>query len=363
MADLILHIGMTKTGSTALFSFLLANSAKLEERGFIFPVFPEADPVVPLGRNASAIIRKNQHAHGRCTIDSRDMQVIDAYLEKLETLAKGPGTVVLRNESAFGALRQWDEVVCLARGLGFERVRILVYLRRPDQHLTSFWKESSDIGFMGESWEECLERAVKRHLYDFDVRLGFIEEALPKEDIVVRSYSGSALKRSGGLFRDFCGAMGIAWDESFRIPSLGTNDSRSYDMAEALSRLRREEGSSKFVYTGPLAWKAKAISRAEPDPKGMSCFTPDEARAFNERFAASIQAVSERYFDGEPLFDDDYDHPVWVPDEERIQRYVNTLRPYARLGAFADDKLGFAKPLFSRLKAAVLRRQPSASRS
>ncbi|MBQ3338738.1 MAG: hypothetical protein IJG82_03940 [Atopobiaceae bacterium] len=164
------------------------------------------------------------------------------------------------------------------------------------------------------SFEEFCEIRATNDCYDYEALVEAIERGLPQEDILLRAYDRERLA-GGDLFQDVCEAAGITWNQDFTRPVRGTNPSVSYDVAEALRRLRLEGTTVRIGAFRHL------FSTWHPDPPGMTPFTPDAARAFSERYIDGYQRLSERHFDGKPLFSSDYNHPKWVPNEDRIASY------------------------------------------
>lgn len=173
MSTLILHIGSQKTGTTAIQGFMAANREKLSEAGVAVPLltrqcnrqelhtgaffeyavkqaaydsigasFPSPAEQRALARSFGKLIRQPMLAvHDRWENS-----------ERLRRAASEYSSVLLSDEVIYddmlhpdglqaGARLFWGSVPQVLGELGFDRIKAIVYLRRQDLYLGSYWKQ------------------------------------------------------------------------------------------------------------------------------------------------------------------------------------------------------------------------------
>lgn len=145
--NIILHIGQSKTGTTALQSFLSRNRKKLaKEHSILYPdVYLKGRAIELLNHNAFANALNGYDFHPRLTADQYWEQFMEQYK------ASGCKTLLLSGESFFGGrpyLWEFDDIndyysvykeklEVLKRYTGENELKIVVYLRPQMQWLTS----------------------------------------------------------------------------------------------------------------------------------------------------------------------------------------------------------------------------------
>lgn len=198
------HIGIHKTGSTFLQNVLAANREWLIEQGFMFP---ETGFVQTEGtggsRGHAGLVRAFRNP------DSEDAKHIMGKL-KDETAWQGKSNVLLSSE-VFSAPQNTESC---ARGIrelvgGGETIHVIVYLRRQDYWLDSFYREI--LGWKSYREKRDIEQFFeeeKSHWLDYNSRLRPWLENFGKSGVTIRSYDDAVA--GPGLFRDFASCIGIS---------------------------------------------------------------------------------------------------------------------------------------------------------
>lgn len=201
---LLLHIGTPKTGTTVLQKFLSDNADVLETYGWQYP---------------------KENALG----DKNGVLFYDVYEEKLnqepghwdavwsglrEKLKKNH--VILSSENIY----DWDmeRLLRLAKR-EYGNIKVLIYLRRQDLYLESYWNQWVKLGhFTGSlaEFEESFEELSSAHYLK---KLELICDVVGKENLTVRVFEKGQWKgKRKDLFSDFLDAVGLDPDWSqFRI--------------------------------------------------------------------------------------------------------------------------------------------------
>ncbi len=328
MGELILHIGMPKTGTTALQQFFFRNRRRLKAHGVDFPIFTR-QAEAPQVQNGSFLNRYCQNL-SKGKDPNSEVADLEANLKRLSECLGSGNRVLLSDEliSLFSSrlpsatqthTPYWPNMIRLLDEAGADKVTVVVYLRRQDDWVSSHWRQGVKTGHRSMALADfCASRIAQRSM-NYAGLLAATEEAFgQKGRIVVRRYDRSSF-RGGDIYRDFCTAAGIPWDDGYRIPPLEENASLTFDVAEAMRAFADAappKSSLRMDVLRPLALK---LSREAPDSRGTTPFDEEATCALMEPYLEGNRQISERYLDGEPLFSGEYGgRPVWVPNEGRI---------------------------------------------
>lgn len=203
---LVLHAGTHKTGTTAIQRVLKEHRRRLSKQGL---VYPDARPF--LGGSSEA---HHRFAHALTGIDPAATAAAGRFIAHVHSRT-GPDRVALLSSEAVyrnvhGAKR-WRTVEPeqywarrrryledLAETLDGFDVRILLFLRRPDDFAESFYKESVSKG-RREPFEDFLSSTMV--LFEYDAQVEALRSAF--SDVDVRSYHAAP------VLPEFFGALGI----------------------------------------------------------------------------------------------------------------------------------------------------------
>lgn len=165
---LVLHIGTLKTGTSSLQYFLTDNSSKLEQYGWSYPHFRQ--PGGAATRNLDVFLSDSS----------------DVFLEQIvKTL--NMNNVILSSEMAWLAIK-WGGGKQMLRNLYtvWDNLKVVVYLRRQDFYVETFWNEYVKAGLADLSLENFEEEMGDG--CDYGKRLDEIAEIIGADNIVVRIY-------------------------------------------------------------------------------------------------------------------------------------------------------------------------------
>ncbi|MEN8191042.1 MAG: hypothetical protein ABFS19_14440 [Thermodesulfobacteriota bacterium] len=219
-----LHIGMPKTGTTAIQSFLYHNRETLmREQGINYPIsarhwFQQVPLVKAIAEPRFEFARFNP------AIASVDL---DQWQEGLERSCheNNCNRVILSSEFFWAApamqaplrfhkdtesnLALLEEFVagCKNTFYRFDRVRIIVYLRRQDRWLESFFNQQIKNGFGIPQEDELLSTRIYL-LYYKNIQLWC--DCFGRKNVIVRPYEAALPDVIG----DFCALTGISLDDS-----------------------------------------------------------------------------------------------------------------------------------------------------
>jgi hypothetical protein len=218
--SLVLHIGMPKTGTTAIQEFLAHNRKKLIQQKVLYP-----ECGVPVNQH-TALVKSMvsplfDWVHFNEAIDQFDARyyVVDI-LAQCES--NGCNQVILSSEYLWASpamqagpdyhLPSQENFDCIRRVVRvchdifsiFAKTKIVVYLRRQDAWFDSFFNQQLKDGFALPSAAELLSD-IKIYL-QYHANLAIWAEYFGKDNIFVRDY-GNLL--NGDIVTDFCKVSSI----------------------------------------------------------------------------------------------------------------------------------------------------------
>jgi len=245
--DLVLHIGSGKTGTSSIQQFLRRNRDRLAELGTLVPRSPGEGRHVQVG----LYIKPDTALAGRLSwrqsgftspaefrLDFRRRLSTEIDESGLSRVLLSDEGVYPSSEEAMKGLRSL--VSDIARTL-----RLVVYLRRQDDHLCSRYQQSVKTGCVDRlsSWVED----DLGWLYDYAARLRRFDRIVAPTELVVRRFEPGGFAE-GSLFQDFLDAVGVdarAGDLA-QVPDRNQSlDAESVEFLRLLNRYRVEfEGAT-----------------------------------------------------------------------------------------------------------------------
>lgn len=289
-ADLTLHIGGAKCGSSAIQAYLAQNASALAEAGIGVPGTALDFDSEVTGEQIWAFENAATHGLHAATLGDKLTRLFESASEK------GMQRLIASAENMCNhpALAR-----ALADVVGDRSVRIVLYVRRQDDLLISSWQQ----------WHLKLYDTVEAFLADRVGKLGcwmsMIEpwaEAFGDHAITVRPFTRAHLK-DGDVVADFADVASIAQDGL--IP-LARAANPSFD--EALARLAHrvrdvfdDQHDNRF-YEVMVRLLGKTALKSDP---GSALLDLDTRRRIVERYREENEALKARFLPdmkGAPLF-------------------------------------------------------------
>ena len=237
--DLVLHIGSGKTGTTSLQFLLGTNRAVLARHGWLYPVAPSNNRhrhshfgtfVQPDER----LVRAAGHQQGRPVSPTAYRNDLTTRLHAEIREAGLPG-LILSDEALYGSSAEAIERLRDFTDRTAASVRLVVYLRRQDDHLVSRYQQ---VVRMGET-RRLLQRTREVDFsdpYDYHARLSTWRRILAPTDFVVRRFEPDRFVR-GSLYEDFVDAAGLGVGPDELRPVTVQNESLDAESVEFLRLL------------------------------------------------------------------------------------------------------------------------------
>ena len=299
---LILHIGLSKTGSSSIQRVLAEQRPALQEAGIFMPRSPgwANHALLPASLVNDTDILWGFHP-GTWEGLSRDARLTRFRREWAEEMAALPDWAercIITAEQIGGLMRAPDEVQRLADTLAahFATVQVVVYLRRQDLHLASAYTQWLRGGVLEEPVlpDDGPETLFE---YDYGPMLDRYAAAFGQAAICPRIFSRATLV-GGDVVTDFFDAAGFSIAVPEEAPSKNANAGITLEgqalLLAAGRRLRAKAGNDE--------WRDQPPWRRFVDSVGELCAgsgwrpTRAEAQTFLARFAATNEQVRARFF-------------------------------------------------------------------
>jgi hypothetical protein len=289
--DVVVHIGTGKTGTSALQEFLGRNRATLARAGVLYPQSVGKYRHVKLGLMVTPLEDLDKMIVWR-RAGADDPEAYQADVRRqldAELAAAGLPRVVFSNEGFYGsrpgtltALRRYlDEAA--------HTVRIVVYLRRQDDHLLSRYQQRVKVGAVDRLAEWATTDLTD--IYDYARRLRLWQDLLAPSALVVRPFERAQLS-GGSIFQDFLDAAAIDLDASGLEQVGRTNESLDAESVELLRLLNLHQVEHHGATPGQID-NRELLKRVFARPRGpVLGLGGDVLDRFMARWAASNAEVA-----------------------------------------------------------------------
>ena len=303
MRTLYLHIGLPKTGTTALQEFCVYNREELIKNGVNYPIFEYLYPDAASSRNGHFLIATCKSETGNRN-DALEKTLFDKGLKMIEEAFLCCENVILSDEAI------WHKTIRHRKGLWKKllehsqkneyQLKVIVYLRRQDELALSYISQKIKSGknrLQEWSWEEYLEND-NTLVMNYDVQLDRTEEAVGRENLIVRIYEKEQFKgEEGNLYSDFLEIFGLKLKD-YKVEREYRNISLTYNGQE-IKRIVNEveafdEENRKFIRN--MAIKSLGNDVREEQ---YSFLSYEERKRFLEKYEKGNAYVSRKYFNRE----------------------------------------------------------------
>ena len=335
---IILHVGQSKTGTTALQNFLKRNRAELSKHKILYPdVYLKGMPINMLNHNPFSDALSEFYYHPRLTAS----EYWEQFLEQANQ--GGYHTILLSGESFFRGrpwiweLNNFDEYKEIYAGklekiseyLAGHEVEIVVYLRPQIK-----WLESAVAhiiryeGTMKQKVYHSDEQLVKllSPLMDYNLFIGMWDEILKPNKITMNEYDRSKLL-DGNVVLDFLDKVNIS-SERFIISDEKDNvhDSWSNEFVEVKKILNQKTRSR--VKEDTIIALIDRLS-AEVGSKEKYQIESDTYKKAALSFMSSNVLLSENYNKSINVFSETTDPELYVYKEvskDRIDQAMSSFK-------------------------------------
>ncbi len=335
MPEIFLHIGIAKTGTTSLQSFLSSNPKLLRKHGFFYPKSPgqknhtdlanfaqDDDKLDDELRKLEGITDKNSLDQFRSSFESRFIREV--------TKAKSK-KIVLSNEHCWNKLNSSSEIARLHRLLRqiSNNIKVVVYLRRQDDLLVSAFSTAIKAGRTKKFG--IPDPHTGRNQYNFYKLLDLWGNVLGDDNIVVKRFDRNTLTQ-GNIVADFLDTIGLKppYDS---LPYVEDNPRLDWMTLEFLRQFNQLV--PPFVDNKINPQRGRIVSLLQRSSQGEPFdISFDDRMAFYQHFVESNRMVAKRFLreDGD-LFSEPDAALYLKSDAGRELSTAQTIEIAARLWA------------------------------
>lgn len=297
-AELVLHIGTGKAGSSSIQMFLRDNRERLRELGYLYPQSPGRARHGQVGLFTKSPAELAEAPEWPRQKETDPGQFRRRFRRRLaaEVASSGLSRVILSDEVLFGSS---EPAVRRLSGLSWrmcQTLRVVVYLRRQDDHMVSRYQQGVKIGWVRRLDDWANDDMTS--LYDYHSRLLRHRRILSPSELVVRRFERGSFS-GGSLYQDFleAGRIDVRLDElvqpAQRNPSL---DAESVEFLRLvnLHKVADEEATPGLIDNRQL------VRRLIGSSSGPVLTLPDATLdRFMAQWESSNRAVASDFL-GEP---------------------------------------------------------------
>lgn len=309
----IIHIGIIKTGTTSIQSFLQANRSRLRGQGVLYPQYA----IPGRSRSTSGTAMGTRDHNYLC---ERRLDSLYAPL-RAECQAAGCPRLLLSAENLsqlYVSAEQIGALKAFLQRLGCDEIVIVLWLREIGSLFTSLCSQALQNGFM--EYTHMLRPRCHPHyrlIMDYRALLQRWGAVFGREALQVRLFERGSFMQ-GDLLRDAVAAFGLEWDDRFTVPER-KNESLNLLEMEVL-RVANHLADGPTYYPGTAKHLlASAMRRhiAALDNPAL-CFVPPQAvvQAWREWAAEGNEWVRQEFFPGRST--------LFEPPREQAENYELT---------------------------------------
>lgn len=329
MKTMYLHIGTPKTATTAIQLFCDDNQKVLQSKGYVYPIFPYRYDIIQKERNAHFLIDGLYGKNYAERLEISEIQFAEGF-QTIYELFETYDNIILSDEGIWNHsfLRGapfWERMQ-KEMDKGIFQLKIVVYLRRQDDYLFSWWNQQvKEGGVMAceDDWNTVIETLpmIKLDYYDMIKK---IEGKVGKGNVIVRTFEKGDLY-GGSIYADFLHAIGLEFTDEYIVNVPLANPSLNKDDVEIKRLLNKIPGISSEVnvfFKDAITEHSKCVK----DDNRISMFSEEEHKSFMNRYEEGNQRIAREYFNKEQLFDTTYKaEGKWEPDGLAMSQSLTAL--------------------------------------
>lgn len=337
MKTLYLHIGTPKTATTAIQRFCQDNQNVLNGYGYCYPEFAYRYKNIGIWRNGHFLVGERRDNEGKRDF-VQENAIFEEGFQEIYRLFEQYDNLILSDEGIWhhGTKKGSSFLEKLQKELEKDKfaIKIIVYLRRQDDFLYSWWNQQIKEGmnsFSKLTWERMVtERPFIR--LDYYGVLKQFADVVGKDNIIIRRFDQKKFF-GGSIYADFLNVIGLQYSDEYQILtktqniSLSKNDN---EIKRILNELPELDTKSNQVFRTVL----QDCSKSVPDDRRINMFSEKEMEEFlleyeeqNRRVAREYLGTEEELFDKECRVQGKWcsDNPEMM---ESVIRFVGRLAIY-----------------------------------
>lgn len=335
MSIVYISVGMQKTGTTALQSFMRENEKALENQGCCYPLLKLGIASKYNDRNAYFLVYRASEIEEKSDREDEERRVREKAFTDLGDLAKTYPKIILSDELIWhryldvkdfwkNAVNDFKKIQC--------DVKVIVYLRRQDLFIQSLWNQSvKAMPRIEKTFEECIRtNQFKYYPLDYYKNLCKIAEAVGRENIIVRVYEkGQFEGEEHTIYSDFLKSIDVKMTDEFTKENVIPNDSMDGNFIE-LKRIMNQIPDYKLTndfMRNPMC-EASVFCKDADKLEKMSMFSYTQQLEYLKQFQESNEKVAKEFLnraDGILFYDLVVEQKQWKLEPEKMYRDLLVL--------------------------------------
>ena len=310
MRKVYLHIGMPKTGTSSIQSFMVSNQRALLSQGYVYKRMPWDYMDASRKRNAHFLVKRMYDENGKNDVAAFEERRNEGWAI-IDKWFKEGDNIILTDEGIwkmFASRNIIEDTMQRCRERDAQLV-VVVYLRSQDDFVESYYAQKIEEGWRSQPWgDKYLKKITREHQLDYRVALEKIEDIVGKENVKPRVFDRGAFV-GGSVIQDFLETIGVEYTDEFEELEEEKNITLIPELVEIKRAMNNILGGNYYANKGP-EWRMlqllvndthARINQTKPQPK-RTLFTAEQRAAFMEQFAESNSWVAQRYLGRDELF-------------------------------------------------------------
>lgn len=285
-----LHIGTHKTGTTSIQNFLKKNRSLLRKQNFLYPCLPFRSNHKELGK---ALNIKNNKFNPQLALKIWE-KYKTSHDNYIDTIISYEGFSMLGGGSKEVSKRK---IHFLKKIFNPYRIHIILYIRKQDDWLPSFYNQRVKSRCNSQTWDEYLNRHLKAPLR-LDRSIRFWEETIKAAKVSIRIYPAQSLV-NGGIVEDFCDTIGIKLPPKIKLTKRKNNalSPKYLKIKRYANKLNPPNFVNKVLRI--LFEYLSSFDHERPQTR----LTIEDRKKINDCYKQSNKKIAQKYFGRDQLFD------------------------------------------------------------
>lgn len=290
-----LHIGVFKTGSSALQVFFAKNQDTLAKHGIDYPGLSELNPArrgLVTSGNAPFIARSLMDEEKTFYLADPDGENLKAFRQQLQQ-AKTPNVLFSSEFFTYVPPAGFEKLKKIAESEGFT-LKVLAYVREQSSYLESLYIQRVKRGGVQDLPEDYIDKIIEEehHLF-YASFFESVAQVVGQEHLSIRAFQRKS------LFSNTLSAVGVQAGPEFNLPSSKVNVSLPLALVPLFVELNTLKPTQTFSDQIVRDYSKFLISKK---PEKRTLLSPEYTSKLRGIYAEENNWLANKWFGGKPVF-------------------------------------------------------------